>query len=102
MVVNFRCDICGKCFAVRQYLLNHVARHRNVAGETSTEEESSSATVKLPSADETAEGLAIGHNLVQIVELQEGDESAEELHPEQRNSFVQIVALKDEQNEACV
>jgi hypothetical protein len=120
---------------LRQYLLNHIARHRNntlksdqkeqgddesedlqgeLLGNVKEEEQMDeegvdeddpdSVTVQLPSADETAESLAAGQQsgYVQIVELQQGDEeTADESMQDHRNSFVQIVAIKEDQGEAC-
>ncbi|XP_065349217.1 putative zinc finger protein 286B [Cloeon dipterum] len=98
----FKCDKCGKSFAVRQYLLNHISRHRdNPQHQLITDD--LDATVKLPSADETAESLADqSNNYVQIVQLNADSDEIEQVgeeHEQDGGTFVQIVSLKEEHHQ---
>ncbi|XP_059468849.1 zinc finger protein 180-like [Neocloeon triangulifer] len=102
----FRCMKCGKRFALRQYLMNHLARHREMEGNADApqnkSEDDMQNTVELPSADETVESLAEQrNNYVQIVQLTATSDDLEAVatgQDQDGNTYVQIVALKEEQS----
>jgi hypothetical protein len=107
-----RCDQCGKSFTLRQYLLNHIARHRNNTLKSDQKEQGDDESEDLrdeleDDVKEEDEGLMDEDGIDEdnpdnvTVQLPSADETAESLAAGQQSGYVQIVELQpaDEETE---
>lgn len=100
----YRCDQCGKSFTLRQYLLNHIARHRNNSLKSDQkdkpDDESRDGDELQDDVKDEEEEDALDDGIAEddpdnvTVQLPSADETAESLAAGQQSGYVQIVELQ--------